>query len=514
MVTWLTDPMAPEVQSGGDPAQANALYGRTLPSIRDLATPVDRTRLVIYEISPNDFSAAGTFAGIISGLDTGANLVDLGVNAVELMPVNAPSYNGWGYDPVLYAAPNPAYGSPYFFALLVDRCHERGMAVILDVVLNHQAGGGVLRQLDTFAGTYHFTTTESNPWGMVELNWSDPALKAHVRDAMLHWVDTYKVDGFRFDYVAGEGWATWEYLRDELRAARPDLLLIGEDFRYPNEGNAVTHGYDAQWGGNHTDAWGGGGNNFLQVMTTNLTQNGFAWRGSTATSLGCWSFGCRNMWASANVIGANSQYNGSNGDGFSDVKSLETHDENRLAWAVDAYGSADAQLIGGRQKSELGAFALLTSVGIPMLYNGQEIGCDEFRPRRPDHLQDRLDHRRPGPARRLPQPHPPAPRRGRPGVRAHLVHLARRRRRPLRPHPLLLARRGRVVAGGDRRGPELRPQRPHLAGGLPRERDLAAIPSGDRSLGGGRDHGQPARVRAAGFVGGVVAQSRRIHRGT
>ncbi|MBK6898975.1 MAG: hypothetical protein IPH09_06805 [bacterium] len=174
VVTWLTDPMAPEVQSGGDPAQANALYGRALPAIRDLPAPVDRTRLVIYEIAPNDFSAAGTFAGIISGLDTGPNLVDLGVNAVELMPVNAPSYNGWGYDPVLYAAPNPAYGSPYFFALLVDRCHERGMAVILDVVLNHQAGGGVLRQLDTFAGTYHFTTTESNPWGMVELNWSDP----------------------------------------------------------------------------------------------------------------------------------------------------------------------------------------------------------------------------------------------------------------------------------------------------------------------------------------------------
>ncbi len=383
VVTWLTDPMAPEVQAGGDPAQANALYGRTLPSIRDLATPVDRTKLVIYEIAPNDFSAAGTFAGIISGLDTGPNLVDLGVNAVELMPVNAPSYNGWGYDPVLYAAPNPAYGTPYFFALLVDRCHERGMAVILDVVLNHQAGGGVLRQLDTFAGTYHFTTTESNPWGMVELNWSDPALKAHVRDAMLHWVDTYKVDGFRFDYVAGEGWATWEYLRDELRDARPDLLLIGEDFRYPSEGNAVTHGYDAQWGGNHTDAWGGGGNNFLQVMTTNLTQNGFAWRGSTAISLGCWSFGCRNMWASANVIGANSQYDGVNGDGFSDVKSLETHDENRIAWAVDTYGSVDAQAVGGRQKSELGAFALLTSVGIPMLYNGQEIGCDEFRPSDP-----------------------------------------------------------------------------------------------------------------------------------
>ncbi len=382
-VTWLTDPMAAEVEPGGDPAQANALYGRALPAIRDLPAPVDRTRLAIYEISPNDFSLAGTFAGIISGLDAGPSLADLGVNALELMPVTAPSYNGWGYDPVLYAAPNPAYGTPYFFALLVDRCHERGLAVILDVVLNHCAGGSVLRQLDTFAGAYNFTTPEPNPWGLVELNWDNPALRGHIRDALLRWVDVYKVDGFRFDYMAGEDWDTWQYVRDELRAARPDLLLIGEDFRYPVEGNAVTHGYDAQWGGNHTDNWGGGGNNFLQVMTTNLTENGFAWRGSSTPSFGCWSFACRNMWAAANVIAGNSQYDGLNGDGFSDVKSLETHDENRLVWAVDTYGSAGAQSVGGLRKSELGAYALLTTVGIPMLYNGQEIGSGELRPQSP-----------------------------------------------------------------------------------------------------------------------------------
>jgi 1,4-alpha-glucan branching enzyme len=382
--TWITDPMATEIEGGGDPSQANALYGRALPAIDDLPEPIDRTRLVIYEIAPNDFSTAGNFAGIIAGLDSGPHLTDLGVNAIELMPPTAPSYNGWGYDPVLYAAPNPAYGSPYFFALLVDRAHERGMAVILDMVLNHAAGGSVLRQLDTFSGQYNFTTTESNPWGLVELNWSDPALRAHILDAVLHWVETYKVDGFRFDYIAGESWETWEWLRDQLRDRHPHLLLIGEDYRYPVDGNAVTHGYDAQWGGNHTDQWGGGGNNFLQVMTTNLTQNGFAWRGSAVTDLGCWSYACRNMWATANVIGANSQYNGSNGDGFSDVKYFESHDENRAVWAVETYGAAGAQAVGGVQKSELGAYALLTSVGIPMLYTGQEIGSGEYRPELPE----------------------------------------------------------------------------------------------------------------------------------
>ena len=381
--TWLTDPEAWEVVSGGDPAQANALRGRALPVVRDLPIPIDRRRLVIYELSVNDFSDQGTFAGVIGGLTGGANLVDLGVNAVELMPVTAPSYNGWGYDPVLYFAPNPAFGWPNYFALMVDRCHEQGIAVILDMVLNHAAGGSVLRQLDAFSGEYHFTTTEPNPWGMVELNWNDPALRDHILAALRHWVDVYKVDGFRFDHIAGEPYSTWVWIRDQLKALYPNLLLIAEDYAYPADGNAVTHGYDAQWGGNHTDGWGGGGNNFLQVLTTDLTERGFAWRGSSTPSVGAWGFAYRNMWATANVIGGNDQYDGINGDGFSDVKFLETHDENRLVWAVDSYGSAGAQAVGGLQKSRLGALALLTSVGIPMLFNGQEIGAAEYRPADP-----------------------------------------------------------------------------------------------------------------------------------
>ena len=378
VATWMTDPAAVEVLSG-DPGQANAVYGRAVGTIRDLATPIDRAQLVIYEIAPNDFSSAGSFAGIITGLTTGPNLVDLGVNAIELMPVTAPAYNGWGYDPALYFAPNASYGWPNIFGLLVDRCHQYDIAVILDVVLNHAAGGSVLRQLDDFSGNYDFTTAEDNPWGMVELNWDNQALREHIRDALLHWVETYKVDGFRFDYMSGEDWDTWDYVRDELRTRHPDLLLIGEDFRYPDDGNSVTHGYDAQWGGNHTDGWAGGGNNFNQVMVTNLTQTGFASRGQTTIDSGCWSYLCRNMWAAANVIGGNDQYDGSNGDGFSDVKYLESHDENRVVWAVDTYGAAGAQAVGGLQKAELGAHALMTCIGIPMIYNGQEIGSGEYR---------------------------------------------------------------------------------------------------------------------------------------
>jgi 1,4-alpha-glucan branching enzyme len=379
---WLTDPAAVEVVPDGfhsSPAYWNSLRGREVVTPSPLPSPIDRSKLVIYEISLNDFSASGTFAGATANLTTAADLADLGVNAIELMPVTAPSYNGWGYDPVLQYSTNPSFGSPANFATLVDAAHSHGMAVILDSVVNHMSGSAPLRQLDNFTGTNHFTTLESNPWGLVELNWTDPALKEHILGSLCHWVDTYNVDGFRFDYIGGEPYSTWIWIKDQLNAKYPDILLIGEDFNYP--ANSITFGYDSQWGGNHTDQWGGGGNNFNQVMITALTQNGFAWRGSYVPSVGVWGIPYNNMWAVANVISGNSNYAGAApGDGFSDVKFLESHDENRVVWSVDNNGSIGAQGIGGLRKAHLGAVVSMTTIGIPMLYNGQEIGSAEYRP--------------------------------------------------------------------------------------------------------------------------------------
>ena len=379
---WVTDPLATDLLPDGihgSPAYWNTLRGRTFNTPQELPVPVDRSKLVIYELSPNDFSSAGTFTGIYAGLTAGPNLADLGVNAIELMPVTAPSYNGWGYDPVLQAVPNGSYGSPTTFAALVDRAHGLGMAVILDAVVNHMAGSAPLRQIDDFTGTNTFTTTESNPWGLVELNWNSPYLKEHILEALSHWVTAYKVDGFRFDYVGGEPYSTWIWLKNELLARHPDLILIAEDFGFP--ANSITYGYDAQWGANHTDAWGGGGNNFCQVMATALNQNGFAFRGETFFSTGAWGTSYNNMWAVANVLSANSNYSGgAAGDGFSDIKFLESHDENRVVWSVDTLGSSDAQAQGGLLRAHLGAVISMTSVGIPMLYNGQEIGSGEYRP--------------------------------------------------------------------------------------------------------------------------------------
>ncbi len=383
---WVTDPAATDIAPDGfhgNPAYWNTLRGGSVVKPAALPAPIDRTKLVIYEMSLNDFSAVGTFTGATAGMTSAANLADLGVNAIELMPVTAPSYNGWGYDPVLQGVPNPSFGSPAQFAALVDDAHSRGIAVLLDVVVNHMAGSTPLRQIDDFTGVSTYTTSASNPWGMVELNWTNPYLKQHILEALSHWVSAYSVDGFRFDYIAGEPYSTWVWLRSQLLARHPGLLLIGEDFHYP--ANSVSFGYDAQWGGNHTDAWGGppgnGGNNFNQVLATALSQNGFASRGQTTTQTGAFGVPYNNMWALANVISANSGYQGAApGDGFSDVKYLESHDENRVVWAVNALGSTGAKALGGLHQAHLGAIISMTTVGIPMLYNGQEIGSGELRP--------------------------------------------------------------------------------------------------------------------------------------
>jgi len=378
---WLTDPEAHDILPDGfhgSPAYWNAVKGRTFTKPDPLPAPIPRNELVIYEISLNDFSTSGTFSGATANLTANADLVDLGVNAIELMPVTAPSYNGWGYDPVLQAAPNGSFGWPSNFALLVDTAHDLGMAVILDAVVNHMSGSAPLRQIDDFTGTNRFTTTESNPWGLVELNWTNPALKEHILESLSHWVTAYNVDGFRFDYMGGEPYTTWIWLKDQLLARHPDLILIAEDFRYV--ANSVTYGYDAQWGGQHTDQWGGGGNNFCQVMATTLSQNGFASRGETTIQTGVWGISYNNMWAVANVISGNAQYAGSApGDGFSDIKYLESHDENRVVWYVNNVGSPGAQAVGGLHKAHLGAVVSMTSIGIPMLFNGQEIGSGEWR---------------------------------------------------------------------------------------------------------------------------------------
>ncbi|QYG94891.1 malto-oligosyltrehalose trehalohydrolase [Iamia sp. SCSIO 61187] len=207
---------------------------------------------VLYELHIGTFSEDGTFDGAIPHL---AALADLGVTAIEIMPVaEFPGRWGWGYDGVYLGAAHSTYGGPEGLARLVDAAHSHGLAVVLDVVHNHLGSTGA-EQIAAF-GPY-FTDKYSTWWGSA-LNyddaWSDP-----VREWVLQSVEWYlrdlHVDGLRLDAVH----AVFDQGAEHLVAAvarrshevRPGALVIAESalndpkvIRPPELGG---WGCDAQW---------------------------------------------------------------------------------------------------------------------------------------------------------------------------------------------------------------------------------------------------------------------------
>lgn len=210
---------------------------------------------VIYELHVGTFTPAGTFSAVIGRLD---DLRELGVNAIELMPVNQfPGARNWGYDGVYPYAVQNTYGGPAGLKELVDACHARGMAIILDVVYNHWGPEGA------YAHRFGPYTTESyrTPWGKaINLDgpWSD-GVRAFVIDNMRHWFEHYRIDALRvdavhaiYDHGARSFWG-------EVRAAvdrwqeewnRPLFLIAECDLNSPRvlQPPAMNgFGFDAQW---------------------------------------------------------------------------------------------------------------------------------------------------------------------------------------------------------------------------------------------------------------------------
>ena len=152
--------------------------------------------LVFYELHVGAFTPDGTFAAAAERLDY---LVDLGVTAVELMPVHAfPGERNWGYDPGAYFAPAHAYGRPEDLQAFVDAAHSKGLAVFLDVVYNHLGPDG--SYLPAYSDRV-FSERHRTPWGDA-LNFDGDGSQGMRRffvENALHWLDAYHIDGFRLD---------------------------------------------------------------------------------------------------------------------------------------------------------------------------------------------------------------------------------------------------------------------------------------------------------------------------
>ena len=150
---------------------------------------------VVYEVHTGTFTEEGTFDGVRQKLDY---LVDLGITALELMPVAQFSGNrGWGYDGVLLYAPHVAYGGPEALKRLVDAAHERGLMVLLDVVFNHFGPDG--NYLGLYAPEF-FHSERITPWGAAIAYEKSPVRAFFIENA-LYWLEEFRFDGFRFDAI-------------------------------------------------------------------------------------------------------------------------------------------------------------------------------------------------------------------------------------------------------------------------------------------------------------------------
>ena len=210
--------------------------------------------LVLYEIHVGAATPEGTFEALIPRLD---GLIDLGVTAIELMPVASfPGRWNWGYDGVSLRAPAAVYGGPLGLMRLVDAAHARGLAVILDVVYNHLGPDG--NYLRCFSERY-FTSRRSTPWGEaidVDGPGAEPVRELLLGSAAM-WIERYHLDGLRLDAThAIEDTRPVHLLREmgeRVRAAggARRTVLIAEDER--NEAAVVRPaeagglGLDAVW---------------------------------------------------------------------------------------------------------------------------------------------------------------------------------------------------------------------------------------------------------------------------
>lgn len=173
---------------------------------------------IIYELHVGTFTEAGTFDAAIERLD---HLIDLGVDFVELMPVNAFSgSHGWGYDGVLWYAVHEPYGGPSGLVRFVDACHRRGLGVLLDAVFNHLGPSG--NYLPKF-GPY--LTAGRTPWGeAINIAAADSdAVRRYIIDCALRWMRDFGIDGLRLDAVHALVDTTAVHLLEEL-ATETDLL--------------------------------------------------------------------------------------------------------------------------------------------------------------------------------------------------------------------------------------------------------------------------------------------------
>ncbi|HLU42049.1 MAG TPA: malto-oligosyltrehalose trehalohydrolase [Microthrixaceae bacterium] len=351
-----------------DPRRVGASAGRVPRSAASRAwRGVPLAGSVLYELHVGTFTPEGTFDAAIDRLD---HLVELGVDAVELMPVAAfPGVHGWGYDGVALRAVHAPYGGPAGLRRFVDACHDRGLGVVLDIVLNHLGpSGNHLAEFGPYFSTVHHTN-----WGAA-LNLDGPGsdeVRRFLVDVALGWLRDHDLDGLRLDAVHAlvddSAVHLLEQLAEEVDAlaahlGRPLFLVAESDRNDPRDvrpREAGGYGLHAVW----ADEW----HHALHAVLTGERSGyyeDFGTLDDLAVALGqAWVYAGRYSPHRRRVHGR--PPTGLPGDRF--VVSVQNHDQVGNRAAGERLGA-----LVGEGRLRVAAALLLTSPFTPMLFQGEE----------------------------------------------------------------------------------------------------------------------------------------------
>ena len=324
---------------------------------------------VIVEAHVGTFTAQGTYRAMIDRLD---HLVETGITVLELMPLaDFAGSRNWGYDGVLWYAPDSAYGRPEDLKTLIDAAHRRGLMVMLDVVYNHFGPEG------NYLGRYapHFFTEAQTPWGSA-IDYRVREVRAFAIENALHWLRDYRFDGLRLDAVNSIVEPGGLSLLHDLSAAagrlaaetgrhihlvlengdnRASMLDAAQD---PPQGK-----YRAQWNDDYHHAW--------RVLMTGESQGYYCdYQRSPISDI------ARSLSSGFVYQGEASAFRGGKRGEPSGhlapsafINFLQNHDQiGNRALGDRLEGIADARAI------EAALTVLLIAPGIPMLFMGEEWG--------------------------------------------------------------------------------------------------------------------------------------------
>jgi len=339
-------------------------------------TRPDPKNLVVYELLVRDFVATHSYQTLT---DTLNYIARLGVNAIELMPINEFEGNdSWGYNSNFMFALDKYYGTPNAYKAFVDACHSRGIAVIQDIVLEDQFGSSPMVQMywnsatsEPAANSPWFDQTTMHPDGVgYQVNHSTAASQYWSENVMQYWMKEYHIDGYRFDEAKGytqvnsgtneTTWAAYDASRVALwtkynaymKSLDPTFYTILEMFSANNEEAAYA--------------------NLGMMMWNNESSPG-----EQATM----GYATNPSWDLNGIFYDAFGFPSTGSSPYSLVTYFESHDQERLQFKNEAYGNSSGSynvknIPTGLERDEAGAAIMFSSPGPKMVWMGGEIGYD------------------------------------------------------------------------------------------------------------------------------------------